>query len=238
MLEQYFHVLHAHAGEVIAALAGALAGSFASYWLQRWNENRRDREDKRAAIVKAQVLLTVQINTLTILWEKHLKPHEIVANREQKIGPILFSECDPIVDINSLVFLVTRKHPQITFAIHMSQRSYTSALDALRYRNALHAEMFLKTPVITLGAPGEVSTVQSDKRSIMVFKAATDELYRSFPLAIDRCKKSHRELRAAGIRDYSSWFSKRFSKHGFLRITDDPLPTALAASKSNDPATS
>jgi hypothetical protein len=67
----------------------------------------------------------------------------LTANREQRIGPIFFSERDPLIDIKSLVFLITRKDPNVTFAVHLAQRSYISATEALKYRNELHERLFL-----------------------------------------------------------------------------------------------
>ena len=220
MFKSLHQILHAHAGEVIASLVGALAGALTAYWLQRWNENRRDREDKRAAIVSAQVLLTAQINTLKILWEKHLKPHESTPQRERGIGPIFFSERDPLIDIKSLVFLITRKDPNITFAVHLAQRSYISATDALRYRNDLHEKLFREGTPVQIGDAGDATIIGADKRIVIAFKTATDELFKSFPAAIARCEEVHRELRRIGLQRFSSWYSKRFSKSGFLRLAE------------------
>jgi hypothetical protein len=58
----------------------------------------------------------------------------------------------------------------------------------------------------------------------MAFKAATDELFKGFPAAIARCEETHRELRRIGVQRFSNWYSKRFSKSGFLRLTE-PAPS-------------
>jgi hypothetical protein len=218
-VEHLRHFVGQHLGEMAAALAGAIAGSFSAYWLQRWNERKRDWERKRGEIVKAQTVLLAQLNTLRNLWEKSLQPLENKPKRENLFGVIRFIACEPTLDINAIAFLVTRKTPSITLDVHLAQRSYLNAMDALRVRNELVDQVVFGSDPKAFD--GNALTVNADARLIFRLKAETDNLFETFPKAIKRCTKMVEELRKLGRERYSTWYSRLFGDAGFLRVTNN-----------------
>ena len=215
--------IHGHGGEVIASTLGAIAGSFSAYWLQRANENRREKQQKCDAIIRAQVALVSQLNTLSILWLNHLAPLEHVQGRESILRPILTVDFELLVDVDSLVFLVTRKTPAITQTIHLAQLGYKSARDTIRSRNQAISDLADTHQAKEVNAEGVATFHNADPRRIYEIKAATDAIYRSVPNAITRCKAAVEELRKIGSERYSNWFTRRFSPR-FLKVTDVKYP--------------
>jgi hypothetical protein len=214
----FWHAIRGNSGELVAALAGAVAGSFSAYWLQRWAEKRRDKNEKRAAIVRAQAALIAQLNTLRILWEQYFLLFRNDANRESKIGMIWFVACDPLADVGTLAFLVTRKTPNLLLDFHLAQRSNISALDALRERNAQFERMFQRGQTRAIDPDSGQLLISAEPLSVMHFKAATDAIYTHFPVAITRSEKMIDELKRIGVKRYSNWFSRRFGNEGFLNV--------------------
>lgn len=216
-LYRLLHFFGAHLGELFAALAGAMAGSFSAYWLQRGSEKRRKRAEYVAEIIKAQIVLTTQLNTLRNLWENNLKPLQDVPDRNAHLQLIrFFATGDPILDINAIAFLVTRKTPNITLHVHLAQRSYLNAIDALITRNRLYEELNLKSELVQLD--GKIVTVKSDPRLPLLLEAATDNLFRVFPPAMERCATMIKELAKDGGERYYTWFSRRYGKRRFLKV--------------------
>ena len=209
-------VTRSHSGEVIAAAIGAISGSFVAYALQRGNERRIETERRRGAIINAQVALISQLNTLRVLWEKHLKPHADDQNRTAKIGPIRFVLADQMVDIGSLNFLVCRDSPDAPLQVHLAQRSYLSAIDCLKNRNGLSDRLFHSGELVGFGE--KIATLRNaDPKVLAEFESETNQLFKSFPDAIERTEESIEMLRRIGSMRYSTWLRRRFGPT-FLRV--------------------
>jgi hypothetical protein len=220
----FWNAARGHPGELVAALAGAVAGSFTAYWLQRGTEKRRERNENRAAIVRAQVALIAQLNTLQILWQQYFLPVLNDSERETKIGMIWFVQCDPLVDVGTLSFLVTRKTPNIPFDVHLAQRSFISAMDALRERNSQYEQIFQRGETHAINPNTGQSLIRADPRAILNYRAATDAIYNLFPAAIARSEAMTTELKRIGVKRYTNWFSRRYGTSGFLSVKCPPIP--------------
>jgi hypothetical protein len=130
-----------------------------------------------------------------------------------------------MIEIKSLSFLVTRKKPDTVIRLHLAQRSYLSAIDSVRTRNAAFEEVAYTSNLV--GLSGNVGVLETDPRKVHRLKATTDQMFVAFPSAIESCERMIDELRVVGRSEYSTWFSRRFGKDGFIRL-QNPSSSAKA----------
>ena len=214
--------MRVHSGETIAAAIGAVSGSFVAYWLQRGNEKRLDAQNRKRAIINAQVALVGQLNTLKILWEHHLKPFSGDPQRTAKIGPIRFVEADQMADVGSLNFLICKETPDVPIQVHLAQRNYLSAIDCLKNRNRLSDDLYHSGKVANFGE--KIAVIKDpDMKVLAEFESETDQLFKSFPVAIERISAAIEMLRVLGSKRYSTWFERRYAPT-YLRVTSGSTP--------------
>ena len=129
---------------------------------------------------------------------------------------------EPLIDLGDIEFLITRENATAFLQVHLAQRGYLSAMDALKVRNEMHDEVAFKSELVRL--EGERGIFKSDPRKVMRLEAYTEQLFKSFPSAIQRNEEAIEILRQIGIKRYSNWFTRKFGKTGFLRLKDVPKP--------------
>jgi hypothetical protein len=183
------------AGSCLAAFFGATcAMSF-----QRWRENQKRITEEHGAIVRCQMALIAQHNTLSNIKEQYLDLYRNCPARERKL--IHFRMCDAgfRVTYDSLSFLLTKSNPNLLLDVHSAEQSYISSLEVLVWRNEAYVKIHENSTLENIDPKtGACFVALKDIRDLVQLKTLTDALYKTIDNACDRLDLQTKELEKAG----------------------------------------
>jgi hypothetical protein len=201
-------------GELFSALAGAFFGALAAYWFQLTSEKKKDAENNYRAIIRAQIALVTQRNTLKSLDDQHLEQHRNDPERHMKMGIYTLDVFDQIVEADSLSFLARPSDVVVILDVHLSQRQYLSAINALRNKNEAYERVLMKSELGGINETQRKASIRPDPREAMLLQQKTDTLYQMITEARKQNDEAFVKLRAIG--------KKIFPKRCFISVTDKP----------------
>lgn len=189
--------LPSYLSPLFAAAFGGFSGAYVAFFLERRRRATEEKKSNVSAARRAQLNFLGYIETLENLKRQYLDPFRDDPQREHKL---LFCSISPqhlTIDLDSLSFLADYKKPQVFQEINLAQRTYFSAIDALNVRNKWVEKFFdPQGKLIGYNLDTNVAEIVTDPRLVKVLKDLTDSLYRSWDLAITKCKSSLESLQS------------------------------------------
>jgi hypothetical protein len=202
----------ANSGEFISALAGAFFGAWAAYYLQRESENRKEKDARHGAILQAQLALVTQLNTLQNIQKQWLDKFRSDPERAMKMWRFYQAASTLEIDFKSLAFLLDGEHAGFVAELHVVDRCYKTAMDALEVRNKEYERLRDHSEVVGGSLATGQFELRADIRDIKMLRDATDSLFESVDDAERKCSQAIKDLKTVG--------KKVFPKRKFLRQTD------------------
>jgi hypothetical protein len=184
---------------LIVAACGALFGAFTAYLADYIKEWRRTRNERHGAIVRTQLALSGQLNTVSNIQQQFLAPLRDDPERDKKLIRFTMQRTGLCVAYDSISFLLMTNHANLVLDVHSAEQSYRSAMEALDSRNQafdrFHANLRLDgfDP-----NTGQCTGVPKDPRDLKLLKDTTDNLYRAVDKASERLALQAKELEKAG----------------------------------------
>ena len=188
-----------NAGACLASLFSAFFGATCAMSFQRWKEKQKRIDEEHGAMVRCQMALIGQLNTLCNLKEQHLDPLRKDPARERKLINFSMSDAGLRVAYDSLSFLLTTKNPMLLLDIHAAEQSYISAMECLTWKTEAYEKMH-DNSILEKSNPetGACSVLLKDPRHLMQLKFVTDALYVAVDNACARLELQIKELQKAG----------------------------------------
>jgi hypothetical protein len=197
--------------EFWTGLLGIIIGAGVAYfsdWLKEW---RKKRNDQHGAIVRAQLALIGQLNTIENLDRQFLGPLRENPQRDRKLISFDMHDTSLRVDYNAISFFLTAKNPTLVLDVHAAEESYLTTMDALRLRNESFVRLHENSDVQDMNLQtGHVTVAVKDVRDLKMLKDRTDSLYTAVARAQERLDAQIKELYGAGKALYP--------KRNFLQI--------------------
>jgi hypothetical protein len=185
---------------LITGFIGALLGGFIALGFDAFKEARRRKLEQQGAILRAQLALIGQFNTVNNLKDQFLDEVREDPARAQKLIHFKMQDANLRVDYGSLAFLLT-DHAQFVLEIHSAEQSYLAAMDALNSRNEAFDKLHENSTLEKMDHTGRC-TVLADPRHMKLLQDTTDGLYTSVDKARERLASQFTELRAIGKKLY------------------------------------
>jgi hypothetical protein len=213
---------NANAGEFTAALGGAFFGAWAAYALQQWSEKRKESDERHGAILQAQLALVTKLNTLRNIQTQWLNKFRTDQHRVYKMWRFYQAGSTLEIDFKSLAFLLDGEQASFLAELHVVDRCYKTAMDALEVRNKEYERLRDRSQVVDANMETGEFGIHADPRDVKMLKDATDSLFKSVDDAEKKCAQAIKDLKAAG--------KKVFPGRKFLKEIDEASkpPSATA----------
>jgi len=184
---------------LLTALFGAIIGAFTAYLCDWLKEGRKKRKDQHGAIMRTQLALISQFNTIDNLEKQFLEPFRQEPERELKLISFVMHDTNLRVNYDAIAFLLETKNPTLVLEVHAAEQSYLAAMDALNLRNEAYERLHSNSSVESLNRQtGQATIVVKDPRNLKLLKDTTDSLYTSVARAKERLTKHVNELYNVG----------------------------------------
>lgn len=208
----------AHSAEFLVAAFGALFGALAAYWFERWKDRKESVDANHAAVLRAQMTLICNVNSLAGLKRDFLDPYRDMTDRERQMAFFYQIMNTDTVDVGSLSFFLDGSDANLLLDLHLASKSYMNAADALRIRN-IEFERFAASADIekfdleTGKLGGMVSLLR-----LKILKDATDSVFDCVDKALAKNERAVESLRQAA--------KPRFQNRKLLRfnLSNEPPP--------------
>ncbi len=198
--------------EFIAAVAGVFFGALVTFCVERYKDYQRRREEQHGAIVRTQLALIGQLDTVSNIRRQHLNPLRTDPQRELKLIRFHMTEGSLRVSFDSIAFLLMTKDPNLVMTVYSAEQTYLSAMDCLKQRNDAYEILHRNSGIEGMNSTGVCRIVVKDPRDIKLLKDTTDNLYTTIDNACERCETQIVELFKVG--------KKIFPKKVFLKCAD------------------
>jgi hypothetical protein len=199
-----------NAGVFFTALMGTFFGAVSAYWTERTKERRKKRVEEHGAIIRAQMALIGQLNTVRAIQTQHLEPFRDDPQRVTKLISFEMSDTSLRVPYDAISFLLMAKDANLVLEVHAAEQSYFSVMEVLSARNKAQDALHKNSRVETFNPQtGACTIVINDPRNLKLLKDFTDALYTAADNARDRLTLQIQELEKAGKRAYPK---KKFLK--------------------------
>jgi hypothetical protein len=197
------HLLADNAGVFITAAAGAFFGAVSAYWSDRFKERKKRHVEEHGAIVRAQLALQSQLNTVNNIQKQFLEAFRDDPNRSLHLISFTMTDTPLRVAYDAISFLLTKYDPQLVTEVLAAEQSYVSAMDALSARNQAIEKLHENSELSALDpGTGRAFIRPKDARDVKLLKDRTDGLYTATDRAYDRLGLQIKELYKAGKRIY------------------------------------
>jgi hypothetical protein len=199
---------------LLTGLVGAIFGACIAYfsdWLKEW---RKRRNEQHGAIVRTQLALIGQFNTIRNLQKQCLDPLRDDPARVQKLIHFEMQDANLRVPYDSIAFLLSTDNPTLVLEIHAAEQAYLSALEGLRARNQAFNKLHSNSTLEAIDPKtGKCTVVSHDPRDIKLLEDTTALLYDTVDRARERLELQIKDLHKAGKALYP--------KRKFLQIAGE-----------------
>ena len=194
-------------------LIGAIFGACVAYCSDWLKEQRKKRNEQHGAIVRTQLALIGQFNTINNLKQQYLDQFRNDPQREAKLIRFEMQDAHLRVAYDPIAFLLMTKTPSLVLEVHSAEQSYFSAMEALTARNQAFEKIHARSELEKLNQQtGQSTILVKDPRDIVLLKHTTENLYTTVDTAMDRLALQIKELQKAG--------KSLYPKKRFLQIED------------------
>src|ERR1035437_3073135 len=185
-------------GEFLAAMAGGFFCAACAFLFERSKEKEKKQADECGAIMRSQLALIGQLNTLDNIKEQHLDLFRKDPLRERKLIQFHMTDASLRVAYDSISFLLTTKNPTLVLDVQAAEQSYISAMECLTWRNDAYEKLHKNSKLEKMDEIGHCSIRVEDLRDLKLLKDLTDALYTSVDNACVRIDLQIKELHKAG----------------------------------------
>ncbi len=176
----------------------AFFGATCAMSFQRWKEKQKRIEDEHGAIVRGQMVLVGQLNTICNVKEQHLDQFRDDPKRELKLINFRMADAGLRVAYDSLSFLLNAKNPALLLDVHSAEQSYISAMDCLTWKNEAFVKLNENSTLEKASDSGQITIKIKDQRDLIQLKMLTDALYKAMDTAEAKLGEQVKELSKAG----------------------------------------
>jgi hypothetical protein len=209
-LQHLFGLLSANSSVFITAMTGAFFGAVSAYWSERFKEKRKRQTEEFGAIIRTQMALIGQLNTVSNVKKQFLDPLRDDPLRERKMIAFDMTTTPLRVNYESIAFLLNSEDPNLVHEIHAAEQSFCSAMEVLDTRNRAYEKLHEKSQLEKFDPlTGQCTIAVTDPRAIKLVKDYTDALFVGVDRACERLSTQVAELYKAGKRLYPK---KKFLK--------------------------
>jgi hypothetical protein len=160
------------------------------------HEKRLKADKEYAAIIRAQHALLFMAENLTDLRNQKLDAHKDQPDRHIRMTALFMTEKHVSIDLDSLSFLFRPKMRELIARCFFAERSYLSALDALRDRNTAWTAITNQPGAVSDINPSTgVGTLTISNDQARQLKTLTDLLYRAVEIGESLNKEAAADLR-------------------------------------------
>jgi len=210
VLTKAYELLAGHVGVFFTALTGSFFGAVSAYWTERAKEARKKRIEQHGAIVRSQMALISQLNTIGNIQKQHLNPFREDPNRAAKLITFQMSDTSLRVAYDTLAFLLMEKNTNLVLEVQAAEQSYLSAMEVLATRNEAQDILHKNSKIESFDQQtGACKIVVQDPRNIKMVVDFTNALYSATDMACERLTLQIQELEKAGKTLYPK---KKFLK--------------------------
>lgn len=199
-------------GEFWSALAGAFFGAATAYYFQRTSEKQKRLDEQHGAILRAQLSLIGQFNTLKNIQVQLLDPFRKDPEREYKMVMMFQASSALAVNYDALAFLLDTKWANLVGDIHVAERCYQTSVGALSMRNDAVRQLHARSELQAFDPVTGNSRIKADPRDAKSVKDLTDGLFNSVDDSVLKIDAAIKELKKAG--------KAVFPKKRFLSLED------------------
>jgi hypothetical protein len=186
-------------GEFFAAMTGAFFGAACAFWFERSKEKEKKQSEECGAIMRSQLALIGQLNTLGNIKKQHLDLFRKCPIRERKLIQFHMTDASLRVPYDSISFLLTTKNPTLVLDVQSAEQSYISVMECLTLRNDAYEKLHKNSKLEKMdNQSGQCSVRVEDLRDLKLLKDLTDAFYTSVDNASVRIELQIKELFKAG----------------------------------------
>ncbi len=183
-------------GEIIAALAGALAGAGLAFLFQNSREDRIKRNERFEAVIRAQHSLYFMWMILANIRFNRLDPRRAENTRHRSLGIIWTSDDIVEFDFDAITFLHRREYRSLLTNLFLSQRACKSAIESVDLRNKYFSDL--------IPGPGAEYSFQTESKTLgqmvdpikdSLLESATNEMYKTIDNGMKLIERTFADLR-------------------------------------------
>jgi hypothetical protein len=183
----------------ITGLIGAIFGACIAYFSDWLKEQRKKRDEQHGAIVRTQLALIGQLNSINNIQIQFLDPHRKDPQRSMKLIRFDTEVAELRVAYDSISFLLVTINANLVLDVHAAEQSYFSAMTALTLRNQAFDKLHANSEVEKLDLQtGQCTVRPKDPRDLKLLTDTTDNLYKTADTARERLALQIKELEKAG----------------------------------------
>lgn len=183
----------------ITGLIGAIFGACIAYFSDWVKEQRKQRNEQHGAIVRTQLALIGQYNTIANLQQQYLDQFRNDTDRHLKMVHFDMQCTNLHVAYDSISFLLMTKNPEVVLDVHAAEETYFSAMESLSSRNQAFEKLHSRSQLNQLDPKtGRTTITVSDPRDLHLLKQTTDNLYKTVDAAGDRLATQIKQLEKTG----------------------------------------
>ena len=188
-----------NSGEFLAALTGAFFGAASAYMFENSKEKTKKLAEQHGAIIRAQMVLIGQFNTVRNIQKQYLDPFRSDPQREAKLTRFQVTDTSLRVAYDSISFLLMTKPLTPVLEIHAAEQTYICAIESLKLRNEVYEQFHKRAKLEKIDMHSGQCTVRvEDPRDIKLLKDLTNNLYQAVDDACGRLSLQIKELHKAG----------------------------------------
>jgi hypothetical protein len=191
--------------DFVTGASGAFLGALSAFLFEKWRDQRAVRDQQHSAIMRAQMVIIYQINSLENMRRGFLEPFRNLPNRETLMPTFWHSTNRVVVDIEALSFFLNEGRPDILIDIYLADLGYQGAVDSVRMRNDLLRDLHSTANVVGFDQQSRMATLTVDIPRAALVKDATDEMFES----IDKALRHNRQVFATFRSAAKDVFPKR-----------------------------
>jgi hypothetical protein len=211
--------LEANTGDFVTGASGAFFGALAAFLFERWR-SRRDREDEHhSAVLRVQMTLIFNINSLINLKRSLLDPYRDLPTRESQIPHFSQITNTFAVDLDSLSFFLEEGSPNLLMDIYLADRGYHNAIDSIRCRNDALCDIRNTAEVLGFDSNTGQANIVADLTKLKLLKDSTDAMYICIEKALESNQGALSCLRSAA--------QKVLRGRKLIRFEIEPEPSAI-----------
>lgn len=198
---------------LLTGFVGTLIGACVAYFSDWVKERRKTRNEQCGGLIRAQLALITQFNTIHNIRQQYLDPLRNDPARVQKLIQFEMEDTKLRVPFDSISFLLSTKYPNVVLDVHSAEQSYVSAMGVLASRNAAFNELHDRSILESMDKQTGRCVIIANPRRIKLLEDLTGALYRAVDTAGERLAREIENLQISG--------KVLFPKKKFLQIAGE-----------------
>ncbi|MEM0913734.1 MAG: hypothetical protein AAGK09_03900 [Planctomycetota bacterium] len=167
------------AAALLGALIGAVSGAVLSWKLGQVTVDRATKKQNLRSLRRTILVVCMYNDYCWSLWCQHLEEHYDKPDRDSRLPEISVDLDPPILDVNSILFLIEEKAPQLLLEVQQVRDFMSSVVGHLRRRNEIQRELRERSKFLSVDPQTGRSEVVQPIELAVLSRQVTDSVYES-----------------------------------------------------------